>query len=138
MNQWVLRTGVSVVANALALLVAALLLSNFEIEVLPFIVMAVIFTLATMLIKPVAESLAGKFASGATWISGLVTVALGLIIANALAGSAIDISGLWNAWIFAIVIVWLGTLAYDLIDDRVVAEVTKRVPGAGESGSATA
>jgi uncharacterized membrane protein YvlD (DUF360 family) len=62
-NAWLLRTGVSVVASAVALLIAALILSRFEIEALPFIVVAVIFTLATMLIKPVAENVASGAAT---------------------------------------------------------------------------
>jgi putative membrane protein len=126
MNPWLLRTGVSVVANAVALLIAALVLgSNFQIEVLPFIIVAIIFTIATMLLKPMTENLAGKYASGATWAAGLVTVLLGLIIANALTGSNLRISG-WVGWIFGTLIVWAGTLAYDLIDDSVIARVSKQ------------
>lgn len=126
MNPWLLRTGVAVVANAIALLVASLILGDrFEIEVLPFIIVAIIFTLATMFIKPVAENLAGNFASGATWIAGLVTVVLGLIIANALTGSNFDING-WAGWIFGTLIVFAGTLAYDVIDDKIIARVGKQ------------
>lgn len=122
----------AVVANAIALLVAALILSRFDIEPLPFIVVAIIFTIATMFIKPVAENLAGNFASGATWIAGLVTVLLGLIIANALTGSAMSIDGFWT-WVWATLIVFAGTLAYDVVDDQIIARVGKQFgidPGA--------
>lgn len=134
MNPWVLRTGVAVVANAAALLIAAMILSRFTIEFLPFIVVAVVFTLATMLIKPVAERLAGKYAAGVTWLAGLVTVFLALVIASALAGSAMQIRGFWT-WVWATLIVWVGTIAYDLIDDKVIAAVDKRIPGSGSAGS---
>jgi uncharacterized membrane protein YvlD (DUF360 family) len=138
MNPWLLRTGVSVVANAIALLIAALLLGrDFDIDVGPFIIVAIVFTIVTMLLKPFIESVATTYASGFTWVAGLITVVLGLIAANVLAGTGMTMTG-WQGYVAAPVIVWLGTLAYDLIDDKVIAEVSKRIPGAdGAPGTPT-
>jgi uncharacterized membrane protein YvlD (DUF360 family) len=129
---WLVRTGAAVIANAVALFIAQLVLGGFDIDFGPFIIVAIVFTLATLFIKPVMDNLAGNFASGATWIAGLVTVFLGLVIANVLAGSGMDISGFWT-WVWATLIVWVGTLIYDVADDRLIAIVKRSLPGTGES-----
>ncbi len=134
MIAWVLRTGVAVVANAVALLVAALVLGGFSIDVLPFITVSIIFTLVTMPIRPVADSLAGDYAARVTWVAGLVTVCAGLVIANAVAGDAVTVTGIWT-WVWAALIVWLGTLLYVLVEHRVVAGVDKRTRHPGDAAS---
>lgn len=135
MIAWVLRTAVAVVANAVALLVAALVLSRFEINVLPFITVAVIFTLAIILIEPIADELAGRYAPGVRWLASLVTVFAGLVIANVVAGDAVSITGVWT-WVWATLIVWVGTLVYALVGDRAVAAVERQARR--ESGGPTA
>lgn len=134
MSPWLLRTAVAAVAYAITLLIAALVLPNFTIRPLPFIVAVAIFTLAMVLIKPAAEKIAGTNAKWVEYAASLVTVLLALII-TVLLSDGISIKGFWT-WVFATLIVWLGTFVYDIVDDRVIAEVKRRLPGStGRSGT---
>lgn len=131
MMRWLLRTAVAIVVNAVALLVAALVLDGFTIRVLPFLTVALIFTIASIVIKPIADAVAGRYAPGVASLAGLVTVILALLAANALAGDAITIDGLWT-WVWAVLIIWAATLVYGLVDNQVIKAVTRRIaePGA--------
>lgn len=132
MNPWLIRIGCAAVANAITLGIAAALFDKVEINAVTFIVAVLIFTLAAVLIKPLAERLAGEYASGVTWLAGLATTYLALLVTDILS-DGLEIEGA-GTWIMATVIVWIGTLAYDVVDDKVIAAVGGRV--AGPSGSA--
>jgi putative membrane protein len=121
MTPWLLRVVLAGVANAITILIAAAILDRFEINAVPFIVAVVIFTAAVVLIKPFAESLAGKYARGVTWVAGLVTTYVALLLAD-IFSDGIEIEGV-GTWILATLIVWAGTLLYDLVDDQVIAAV---------------
>jgi putative membrane protein len=121
MNPWLLRAGLAAAANAITLLIAAAVLDRFEINALPFIVAVAIFTLAVIFIKPLIESVAGKYARGATWLAGLVTTYIALLLADILS-DGIQIEGV-GTWILATLIVWAGTVVYDLVDDKAIAAV---------------
>jgi putative membrane protein len=132
MNPWLIRVGCAAAANAITLGIAAALFDKVEINAVTFIVAVVIFTLAAVLLKPLIERAAGEYASGVTWVAGLVTTFLALLVTDTLSdGLQIDGAG---TWVMATVVVWLGTLAYDVIDDRVIAAVGGRLTG--PSGSA--
>jgi putative membrane protein len=121
MSPWLLRAALAAAANAITLLIAAAVLDRFEINALPFIVALAIFTLAVILIKPFVESVAGKYARGATWLAGLVTTYIALLLADILS-DGIQIEGV-GTWILATLIVWAGTVVYDLVDDKAIAAV---------------
>lgn len=136
MNPWLLRIGLAAAANAITLLIAAAILDRFEINAVPFIVAVVIFTAAIVLLKPVVESLAGKYAQGVTWAAGLVTTYVALLLAD-IFSEGIEIEGI-GTWLLATVIVWLGTVAYDLVDDKVIAAAGGHAGGAGPAHGRTA
>jgi putative membrane protein len=121
MTPWLMRVVLAGVANAITILVAAAVLDRFEINAVPFIVAVVIFTAAVVLIKPSAESLAGKYAKGVTWVAGLVTTYVALLLAD-IFSDGIQIEGV-GTWIIATLIVWAGTLLYDLVDDQLIAAI---------------
>jgi putative membrane protein len=122
MNPWLLRVGLAAAANAITLLIAASFLDRFGINAVPFIVAVAIFTAVVILLKPFVESLAGKYARQATWVAGLVTTYVALLVADILS-NGIEIEG-GGTWIMATIIVWLGTLAYDLVDDKLIAAIS--------------
>lgn len=136
-SPWLVRVGVAAVANAVMLLVAAALFDKIEINALPFVVAVAIFSLAAVVVKPVAESLAGKYASGVTWVAGLATTFVALLVTDVFS-DGLSIEG-WFTWIAGTVVVWIGTLIYDLVDDRLIASVQGHLtgPGAGPHGSTT-
>lgn len=121
MKPWLLRLILAAVAYAITLAIASLLLDRFRIgSALWFIFAVAIFTVATVLLTPVINKLVNeRYRHGATWLAGLITTWLALLLADILSGSGLDIEGI-GTWILAVVIVWLGTIAYDLIEDRVV------------------
>ncbi len=131
MNPWLIRIGCAAAANAITLGIAAALFDKVEINAVTFIVAVVIFTLAAVLLKPLIERVAGEYASGVTWVAGLVTTFLALLVTDILS-DGLQIEGA-GTWIMATVVVWLGTLAYDVIDDKVIAAVGGRL--AGPSGT---
>ncbi len=120
MHPRVLSFIVAAVAYGVTLTVAAILLPGMRIGFLWGLIAWALFTLSITLLKPVLErSLSGHVRS-ATWVVGLVTVFLSLWVTVILSPSrGFSIRG-FMTWILATVIVWLGTLVYDAVDDRLV------------------
>lgn len=132
-NPWIVRIGCAAAANAITLLIAAALFDGIEINAVTFIVAVAIFTLAAVLVKPLAEKVAGQYASGVTWVAGLATTFLALLVTDIFSdGLSIEGAG---TWIMGTVVVWLGTLAYDLVDDKLIASVQGHLGGPDLSGS---
>lgn len=139
-NPWIVRIACAAAANAITLLIAAALFDGIEINAVTFIVAVAIFTLAAVVVKPLAEKLAGEYASGVTWVAGLATTFLALLVTD-IFSDGLSIEGAW-AWIAGTVVVWVGTLVYDLVDDKLIANVQDRLsgpelPGTGPQQSAT-
>jgi uncharacterized membrane protein YvlD (DUF360 family) len=134
MKVWIIRIVLAAAANALTLWIASLLFDNISIDAASFIVAVAIFTLAAVAVKPIAEKLAGEYASGVTWIAGLATTFVALLLTDVFS-DGLSISGV-GTWIGGTVVVWLGTLAYDLVDDKLIAMVGDRlgVPDIGSGG----
>jgi len=129
MSTWVIRIGVAAAANAVTLLVAAAIFDKIEINAWSFIVAVAIFTLAAIAVKPLADRVAGKYASGVTWVAGLATTWLALVITHVFT-DGLTIRGAW-VWVAGTVVIWLGTLVYDMVDDKLIAAVQERFTGTG-------
>lgn len=128
-NPWIVRTALAAAANAVTLLVAAALFDRIRINAVTFIVAVAIFTLAAVLVKPIAERVAGRYASGVTWVAGLATTFLALLVTDVFS-DGLEIEGAFT-WIAGTVVVWLGTLIYDVVDDKLIAGVEGRLSGPG-------
>jgi uncharacterized membrane protein YvlD (DUF360 family) len=131
-NPWILRVVLAAAANAIMLLVAAALFDKITINAVTFLIAVVIFTAAALVVKPVAERLAGEYASGVTWVAGLVTTYLALLITDILS-SGLSIEGI-GTWIMGTIVVWIGTLIYDIVDDKLIASVGSRFAGPRPAG----
>ena len=129
-TKWLLRIGLAAAANAVTIAIAAALFDKFEINAWPYIVAVIIFTLVVVLIRPFADRMAGKYARGATWLGGLVATYIGLLLADILS-DGIQIEGI-GTWILSTLIVWAGTLLYDIVDDKIIAAAEGRL-GTGRS-----
>lgn len=129
-TKWLLRIACAAAANAVTIAIAAALFDKFEINAVPYIVAVIIFTLVVVLIKPFTDRLAGRYARGATWLGGLVATYVALLLADILS-NGIEIEGI-GTWIVSTLIVWAGTLLYDLVDDKVIAAAEGRL-GTGRS-----
>jgi putative membrane protein len=93
---------IRLLANAIGLLIAAVILSGFSIHALSFI------TALLILIKISIKNLPALMGGVA-----LVTTIVGLIITD-LFSTGISITGI-NTWILATLIVWLGALLAGLL-----------------------
>jgi len=126
MSKWMIRLGLAAVANGLLLLLAAILFDTFQIGFFGWFVATALFTALTMALRGAMTSVAGKFASGATWVGGLLTTWVALLVTDLLTNrSKFDLEG-FRTWILTILIVWVGTIVYDLVDERLIESVHSR------------
>ncbi|HTY71077.1 MAG TPA: hypothetical protein VMI11_01480 [Actinomycetes bacterium] len=105
-----IRAGITLLASAIGLVVAAVLLDGMTLDFSAFIVAVIIYTVVTLIAEPLfrttTERKARALRSGSTLFATLVA----LIITDVLS-SGLTITGL-STWVLATVIVWLaGMLA---------------------------
>jgi len=93
-------------ANAVGLLVAAVLLDDFKVDALSFVVVVVVFTLVELFLDPLMTKISLKYVSALRGGVALATTFVGLMVAT-LVGDGLQISGL-GTWVAGTVIVWLG------------------------------
>jgi putative membrane protein len=108
MIRLIVRTFVSLVGNAVGLIVAAAILDDMTLDVSGFVVAVIVFTIAFALLQPflvvqartLFPAAIGGIALVATFVSLVITVAI---------SDGISISGVVT-WIAATFIVWLAAL----------------------------
>ena len=123
MTKWIVRLGLAAAANGLLLLLAAILFDKFQLSFIGWFGATALFTVLTMALRGVMSALAGKYASGATFLGGLATTWVALLITDLLTSrGTFDLEG-FSTWIYTILIVWVGTLIYDQVDDRLIDAV---------------
>ena len=119
------RMALAVVANGVALLIAAVLLDGFTIDKTSFVFAVIVFSVASLVLRPVVgwailrglRPLAGVVALPTTFLILLVTDLL---------SDGIDIEGL-GTWLSAVVIVWLGTVVYAFLALRLQRRLLLRL-----------
>ncbi|QAY64637.1 hypothetical protein ET495_17135 [Xylanimonas allomyrinae] len=123
MNARVLSFVVAAVAYGVTLTVAALVLPGLHIGFLWAVFAWALFTLSITLLRPLITRWLSAHVHRYTWVTGLVTVLASLVVTSWLSPrSGFRIDNLLT-WVLATVIVWVGTLVYDVVDDRIVAAV---------------
>jgi uncharacterized membrane protein YvlD (DUF360 family) len=131
---------VAAIAYGILLIVANIVLSGMRIGWLWGLLAVALFTVLISIVRPVLTKLLTKHVHQYTWVIGIATVLLSLILTVILSPeSGFAIHGFWT-WLWATLIVWVGTLVYDLVDDRLVAmaqrEVDSRHAGSGSTPGA--
>lgn len=127
MNPKVLSFIVAAIAYGVTLVVANLVLEGMHIGWLWGLVAVALFTVSITLLRPVVTRFLGKHVHGWTWVLGLVTVLGSLVVTTLLSpSSGFDINGFWT-WVWATLIVWVGTIVYDLVDEKAVATAKTHV-----------
>ncbi|QAY69058.1 hypothetical protein [Xylanimonas protaetiae] len=145
MNPRVLSFVVAAIAYGITLTIADIVLSRMHVPFLTGLLAWALFTLSITLIRPVLTRTLGKSVHGYTWVIGLATVLLSLIVTTLL--TPMRISG-FMTWVWATLIVWVGTIVYDMVDDRLVAaarpiadkvqgEIDERLDRGGPRGTGT-
>jgi uncharacterized membrane protein YvlD (DUF360 family) len=110
MVRFIVRTAIMLAANAVGLIVAAIVLDGVDLNVSGFIVAVVIFTVALALMTPFLASTMRRNRSSSSALGGVALIAtLAALIITDLISDGLSISGV-GAWIAATVIVWLASL----------------------------
>jgi putative membrane protein len=110
------RMALSLLANALALLVASVLLTGFAINGLAFVVAVCIFTASTTILEPLITKIATQNAPYLLGGIALVTTFVGLLVTT-LITDGLRIMGI-GTWVMATLITWLATVVGSLILPR--------------------
>lgn len=119
----------TLIANGVALVVAALVLPGMALEVVGFLIAVALFTLTAVLIEPFLRQLALSRAPAILGSSALIATLVSLVV-TAVVSDSLRISGATN-WVLATVIVWAVALAARLLlpmvlFKKVLAETSSR------------
>jgi putative membrane protein len=110
------RIVLAVVANAIALLIAAALLDGVRIDAAGFALAVIIFSLASLIVTPVLGWIVLKRMRALLGVIALVTTFAALLVTDLLS-DGFEIEGALD-WVLATVIVWLATMIYDVFSRR--------------------
>jgi uncharacterized membrane protein YvlD (DUF360 family) len=124
---WLIRVGLAVAANAVALLIAAAILDDFSIDASSFVIAVILFSILSLVLRPILVWIVVRWARPLAGVVALVTTFLILLITD-LASDGIQIEGAVT-WILATVIVWLATVVYDVFSGRIVRMFVRPRPG---------
>lgn len=101
------------IANAIGLLLAAALLSGFQIDPLSFVIVALSFSVIMAVLSPLVTKMSLKRLPQLMGGVALVTVFIGLFVTDLLLDGMI-IGGVAN-WLAATLLVWLGSLIAEIL-----------------------
>ena len=110
------RIALAVVANAIALLIAAALLDGVRIDASGFVLAVIVFSLASLIVTPVIAWIVVRRMRALLGVIALVTTFAALLVTD-LISDGFEIEGALD-WVLATVIVWLATMIYDLFSRR--------------------
>lgn len=108
MTKMLISAAFTTLANAVGLLLASLILPNFSISPLSFIVVVIIFTAISMIASPLLTKVSIKNLPALQGGVALITVFVGLIITDIFM-SGMSIGGISNL-LAATLLVWLGSV----------------------------
>ena len=113
MMRLLLGTLATIIANAVGLVLAAMLLTGFTIDAVSFIVVLLVFTGVMILAGPLTTKIAITSVPQLRGSVALVTVFIGLKVTEWLM-PGFDMGGLSN-WLAATLLVWLGSLVAEIL-----------------------
>lgn len=124
--KWGIRLVLAAAANGLLFMLAAVLFDKFDLSFTGWLIGTVLFTVFTMLLRGVMASLARKYASSATFLGGIALTWVGLLLTDVFTPREnFSLEGV-GTWVFVTLIVWVGTVIYDQVDDRLIDAVRGR------------
>ena len=124
----VIRIVLALVANAIALLLAASIVDGVSIDATSFVIAVIIFTLLSLVLRPLLTVIVARNLRPLLGVIGLVTT-FAILLVTDLLSDGINIDGA-TAWLAATVLVWLAQVLYELFDLRIQRMVMRRIrPG---------
>jgi uncharacterized membrane protein YvlD (DUF360 family) len=115
--RFAVRIVLAVVANAIALLIAAALLDGVRINASGFVIAVAIFSLASLIVTPVIAWIVVRRMRALLGVIALVTTFAALLVTDLLS-DGFEIEGALD-WVLATVIVWLATMIYGVFSRRI-------------------
>lgn len=103
----------TLLANAVGLIIASVILSGFEINGVAFVTAVLIFTITEVVAGPLITKMALQNVPSLIGGIALVTTLVGLIVTD-IFSDGLTITGL-NTWILSSLIVWLFSLIANLV-----------------------
>jgi hypothetical protein len=100
----IVKVVATLVANAIALLVGAIVLSKVSLSFTGFLTSLVIFTVVVLVADPLIRGLADGKSSVVVALSSLIATLVSLVVTKLL-GDSLQIRGVFT-WVFATVLVW--------------------------------
>lgn len=113
MIRFLLSTAVYLLANAVGLLIAALLLPGFQIDFLSFLVAVLLFSVVQSVLGPLITKIAFRNFPQMMGGIALVTIFVGLFITE-MVMAGMTIGGIAN-WLAATLLVWIGSLIASIL-----------------------
>ena len=113
MIRFLVRTLIALVANAIGLIVAAIVLDDVHLDAASFVVAVVIFTGVFVLLQPFLAVNLRRMGPGMLGVVSLLATLVSLIVTDLLT-DGLSISGVLT-WILAALIVWLVALVATLL-----------------------
>lgn len=104
---------VALIANAIALVIAAQLLDGMSLHPIGFVIAAAVFTVVMVLTSPLLRQVAVTKAPALLGSSALIATLISLVVTN-LVSDDISISGAGN-WLGATVLVWVIALVVRML-----------------------
>jgi uncharacterized membrane protein YvlD (DUF360 family) len=111
--RFLVRTLIALVANAIGLIMAAVVLDDVRLNVASFVVAVVIFTAVFVLLQPFLAVQLRRMGPGMLGAVSLIATLVSLIVTDLLT-DGLSISGVLT-WILAALIVWLVALVATLL-----------------------
>ncbi len=130
MNRFLAQTALLLLANAIALVVAAMFLPGFSINARGFAVAVCIFTASTVILEPLISKFARQSAPYLLGGIALVTTFVGLLVTTLLT-SGLSITSI-GTWIVATLIIWIATVIASLVLPRFIFKEVLRDKGKKE------
>ena len=104
---------VSVVASAVALIVAAVLLDDFTLKATTFPIVAILFAAILLVARATTETVVDKHAHLLSSFVGLIGAYIALLVTD-IVTDGLNIEGI-RTWIIGTGIIWLGMILANLI-----------------------
>ena len=108
MIRFLARTVLMLLANAVGLLIAALLLPGFTVNLIGFLTSVVFFTTVELLFEPFIMKMAIRYLPAIRGGIALVTTFVGLLLTSMFT-AGVEISGV-TTWVLAPLIIWVSVL----------------------------
>lgn len=113
MIRFLARTALTLLGNAIGLLVAAFVLSGFHISPLGFVFSVLFFTGVELLLEPFVLSMAIRYMPALRGGIALVTTLVGLLLTTIFT-SGLTIDDL-TTWLLAPLVIWLTVVAAGIV-----------------------